>query len=96
KAFERVELKAGEKKNVEFALDRKAFEYFSSRYGEWCLESGKYTILVGSSSVDLRLAVEIDVNSSNKLVTEITYSECSPSYFTASVKQATDGEFEAL
>ncbi len=96
KGFERVELRAGEKKRVKITLDRSAFEYYSTRFGQWCVESGKYAILVGASSADVRLETEVQIDSTDNLISERDYYELSPSYFTANVKQAKDIEFEYL
>jgi beta-glucosidase len=55
KGFERVELKAGESKDVTFTLDRDSFAYYSMAKHEWIAEPGKFEILVGTSSRDIRL-----------------------------------------
>ena len=55
KGFEKVFLKAGEEKTVEIHLDERAFSYYDTQAKAWRVESGKYQILVGSSSRDIRL-----------------------------------------
>ncbi len=55
KGFEKVFLKAGEEKTVEIHLDERAFSYYDTQAKAWRVESGKYLILVGSSSRDIRL-----------------------------------------
>ena len=55
KAFKRVMLKAGEKKRVEMVLDRSAFAYYDPKQAGWVAEKGKYTVMVGSSSRDIRV-----------------------------------------
>jgi len=96
KGFERVELRAGEKKEVKITLDRSAFEYYSTRIGNWCVEDGIYSVYVGSSSADIRIAIDIAVNSSDGATREVSYGDYIPSYFNANVAQATDEEFETL
>ncbi|NCC87057.1 MAG: glycosyl hydrolase [Clostridia bacterium] len=96
KGFERVELKAGEKKKVKITLDRSAFEYYSTSLGSWCVEDGIYSVFVGSSSADIRIAIDIAVESSEVAFGEVCYSEYIPSYFNANVAQVTDEEFETL
>ena len=96
KAFERVELNAGEKKRVKLTLDRSAFEYYSTVLRKWCVEPGKYSIFVGSSSADLRIAIDVDITSDDDFSLERDYYNLSPSYFAGNVKQATDREFEYL
>ncbi len=55
KAFKRVMLKSGEKKRVEMVLDRSAFAYYDPSKSGWVAEKGKYTVMVGSSSRDIRV-----------------------------------------
>jgi beta-glucosidase len=55
KGFQKVFLKAGEKKTVSIPLDRSAFAYYDPDKAGWVAEAGDYTILVGSSSRDIRL-----------------------------------------
>jgi beta-glucosidase len=60
KAFDKVELQPGESKKVTFTLDRRAFSFFSSSSKQWEVESGKYIILVGASSRDLRQQLNVE------------------------------------
>jgi len=58
KGFQRVELKAGETKTVQFKLDRAALSYWGYTgpdNGGWIAEPGKFEIQVGASSRDIRL-----------------------------------------
>jgi beta-glucosidase len=55
KGFQRVELKPGETKTVEFKLDRAAFSYWSPARKDWVAEPGTFEIQVGASSRDIRL-----------------------------------------
>ena len=96
KGFERVEFKAGEKKKVKITLDRSAFEYYSTSLDSWCVEDGIYSVFVGSSSADIRIAIDIAVESYEGELREVSYSDYIPSYFNANVAQATDEEFETL
>ena len=67
KGFEKVELAPGETKTVTFRLDKRAFAYYSVRIHDWHVESGKFTIMVGASSKDIRLTKEVNVESTVKL-----------------------------
>ncbi|VEU22172.1 DEKNAAC103167 [Brettanomyces naardenensis] len=63
KAFEKVELKAGKSAVVSLSTDLKhACSYFDEFAHKWCLEAGKYKVLVGSSSADIRLTGEFTVD----------------------------------
>ena len=67
KGFEKVELAPGETKTVTFRLDKRAFAYYSVRIHDWHVESGKFTIMIGASSKDIRLTKEVDIESTVKL-----------------------------
>ena len=51
KGFQRVSLKAGETKNIEFAITPDDLKFYTSRK-VWEVEPGDFTIMVGSSSAD--------------------------------------------
>lgn len=61
KAFQRIHLKAGESKTVTFALNEESFSLYQGN-GKWAVEPGKFSILVGSSSQDIRHQKEIELN----------------------------------
>jgi beta-glucosidase len=55
KGFEKVFLKPGEAKTITLTLDANAFQYYDEARKQWVLEPGKFDVLVGSSSRDIRL-----------------------------------------
>jgi beta-glucosidase len=55
KAFQKVLLQPGEKKTLTFRLEDRDFARFTEKDGGWTAEPGKYEILIGSSSRDIRL-----------------------------------------
>jgi beta-glucosidase len=55
KGFQRVDLAAGETKEVHFTLDRGAMAFYSTAKKDWVTEPGEFEILIGSSSRDLRM-----------------------------------------
>jgi beta-glucosidase len=55
KRFQRVELKPGETRRVEFDLDRTDLSYWSPDKKTWVAEPGTFEIQIGSSSRDIRL-----------------------------------------
>ncbi len=61
KEFEKVSLKPGETKTVRFTLDAGAFAYYHTQLKEFFVESGTFSILVGSSSRDIRGAAKVYV-----------------------------------
>lgn len=62
KGFQKVFLKAGEKKSVSVALNQNAFSFYDSEKQSWIAEKGDFKILVGSSSRDIRLSGDFKLN----------------------------------
>ena len=62
KAFDRITLKPGETKEVEFYVNRNALAYFNDKNESWITEPGKVKVMVGSSSRDIRLAGEFTIS----------------------------------
>ncbi|HVO42037.1 MAG TPA: glycoside hydrolase family 3 C-terminal domain-containing protein, partial [Aggregatilineales bacterium] len=54
KGFAKVMLQPGESKTVTFTLDRRAFAFYDPNQKQWRVEPGRFDILVGSSSRDIR------------------------------------------
>ena len=62
RAFERVDVKAGQTSTVALSLNRKAFEFWDAETNTMRVKPGKYEILVGTSSVDQDLKrMEVEV-----------------------------------
>lgn len=59
KGFTRVELEPGEEKQVQFELNDRSFALWS---GGWKIPEGRYTIMVGASSRDIRLQESMEVS----------------------------------
>jgi beta-glucosidase len=60
KGFEKVFLHPNEKKEVRITLDEHAFAYYNVSKDKWVTEKGKYRILIGASSFDIRLSTEVE------------------------------------
>ena len=54
RGFERVSLKPGEKKRVHFAIEERDLRILDKDM-KWKAEAGEFEVLVGASSVDIRL-----------------------------------------
>lgn len=65
KHFEKVALQSGEEKTVSFQMTSRDFAYFNSKTHDWTVKSGKFDILVGSSSRDLPLKQTLTIESTN-------------------------------
>jgi beta-glucosidase len=62
KAFDRVELKPGETRTVQFSLQNPAFSYWSPEKNDWVMDPGTFEVQVGSSSRDIRLKKPVALN----------------------------------
>ncbi len=60
--FEKVFLAAGEKKEVSFLLNEKSFSYYNDNLHRFVVENGRYNILIGASSRDIRLSGAIMID----------------------------------
>ena len=57
KGFEKVYLKAGEKKTVTFEIDAEDLSFFDADQHAWVAEPGEFKVLFGTSSKDLKSEV---------------------------------------
>lgn len=60
KGFAKVELKAGEEKQISFYIDADDLKFYDDKRNEWVVESGKFKAYVGASSADIRGVVEFE------------------------------------
>lgn len=61
KAFCKVELQAGEAKDVEMTIDSSALSFFDESSHGWKVEPGTFTVLVGNASDNLPLKAKFEV-----------------------------------
>ena len=60
KAFKKVNIKAGETKQIALKINMKDCGYYNNK-GEYLLEPGKFNIMVGSSSEDIKFNKTVEV-----------------------------------
>lgn len=72
KGFEKITLKPGEEREVKIHLDYRAFAFWNTDINNWYAPTGKYEILIGASSRDIRLTAELDVTTTTKKAFTIT------------------------
>lgn len=95
KGFKKVFLKAGEEKEIEITLDKRAFAYYNVNINDWHVESGEFKILVGASSRDIKLEASINVEST--VETEIPdYKATAPCYYGADIMNVSADAFKAI
>jgi beta-glucosidase len=56
KRFQRITLGAGETGTLIFKLDKDAFAFYDEKTNDWIVEPGDFTIMIGSSSADIRIS----------------------------------------
>ncbi|MDL2214953.1 glycoside hydrolase family 3 C-terminal domain-containing protein [Dysgonomonas sp. OttesenSCG-928-M03] len=61
KGFSKVELNPGEEKTVSITLDSDAFKFFDDKQHKWIAEPGKFEVLVGASSTDIKDRVAFEL-----------------------------------
>ncbi|MBQ7616289.1 MAG: glycoside hydrolase family 3 C-terminal domain-containing protein [Butyrivibrio sp.] len=94
KGFTKVFLKAGESKRVKISFDDKTFRYFNVKTNKWEVEDGKYEILVGGSSADLKLKAEV---LKGETTDAYPYDKAAlSSYYSGKIENISDAEFEKL
>lgn len=95
KGFKKVFLKAGEEKEIEIVLDKRAFAYYNVNLGDWHVESGEFKILVGASSRDIKLETTVNVEST--VEAEIPdYKATAPCYYGADIMNVSADAFKAV
>jgi len=67
KGFAKLSLKPGETKTAEIKLSRRAFAYYHPVHKDWVVDDGKFELLIGASSADIRARVEVTVTENKKL-----------------------------
>ncbi len=92
KDFVKVYIEPGTQQTLTLQFDRSAFEYYSKRLHAWVVEPGVYEIMVGSSSADIRLKAELEIQS-NEANGELDYMELAPRYWNGDIKNADIDDF---
>lgn len=65
RAFERVELKPGESRHVQFNLPAKDLAYYDVKRHDFFVEPGVFDLMIGSSSSDIRLRGTTRITATN-------------------------------
>ena len=94
KGFVKVEIKAGESKEVFIPFDEYSFRYWDRTTHKFEVEGGAYQIYVGPSSKSFPLVGEIQIE--GKDATGVYDIEKLPHYFSGDVRQIGDEEFKEL
>jgi beta-glucosidase len=98
KGFEKIALAPDESKVVTFRLDTRSFAYYNTAINDWAVESGAYTVCVGASSIDIRLAGIVQTVGDGKEALLRDLRERAPVYYHLPNKtlEVDDTAFEAV
>jgi len=94
KGFVKIELNPGETKEVKVKLGKSAFEFFNPDNMKWEVEALTYEILVGASSIDIRLKGSLMVSGSN-IMPKLNLNEI-PSYSSGDIQNVSIEEFQKI
>ncbi|WP_286524606.1 glycoside hydrolase family 3 C-terminal domain-containing protein [Duncaniella freteri] len=61
KGFEKVNLAPGQTRNVTFTVTPEALKFFDDKAHQWVAEPGKFKLLIGSSSTDIRAKSQFEL-----------------------------------
>lgn len=95
KGFKKVFLKAGEEKEVEIELSKRAFAFYNVDLGDWQVETGEFDILVAASSRDVKLSGTVTVESTVDAKIP-DYRRTAPAYYSADVNGMKGEQFAAV
>lgn len=63
KHFAKIILKPGESREISFALKERDFAYYDPFFGGWKVDTGNFEILIGSSSADIKVSGNVNIQS---------------------------------
>lgn len=72
RSFAKIDLKPGEEKTVSFNLSKRDFAFYDTELKDWRVNSGKFDVLVGSSSRNILLEQTVEVKNSKSFIKPLT------------------------
>jgi len=96
KGFNKTLLKAKEEKEIFIPFDEYSFRYWNLKLNRWSIESGRYLIQIGSSSLDIRLSSEFEIQGEELDDSSFIPRKEIPSYYFGKVDDVKDFEFEKI
>ncbi len=61
KGFKKIFLQPGETKQVDFVINREDLSFWDIKSHDWKAEKGKFNVLIGSSSADIKMTAEFNL-----------------------------------
>lgn len=71
--FEKVFLKSGESKTIEFSVNKDCFEYFNVCYDNWHFDGGRYEILICRNVSEIVFTEKVKIEDSVKVRKKVMY-----------------------
>ena len=96
KGFNKTYLKAGESKRVSYELDERSFSFYNTVTNSWYASNGTYTIMVASSSRDVRLSQQVEMTFGESQQVPDYKAICPVYYDLANVTEIDEAQFKAL
>jgi beta-glucosidase len=99
KGFDRISFAPNEEKLVRFELPVKELAVWDSFNGRFCVESGNCTILIGSSSTDIRLTGNFEVRGEDITPRKISgsiYAQCFDNYLSCFLHEKRGSDIPAV
>ncbi len=93
RGFASVELEPGESREIEIAVADHAFQVFDPEAHDWRTVPGRYELLIGASSRDIRLREAVTIRGGKALKSG---AELLPHYVSGRVEQVDGAEFSRL
>jgi len=94
KGFKRLHIKAGETKRVEFTLQAEQLAFWDVTRDKFCVESGSYTVMIGTSSDNIALKDTLKVNGETipyRNLTKVTAAENYDDYYGVTINECKEG-----
>ncbi len=67
KAFEKIQIAAGEKKTIRFELNKRSFAFYHVDQKQWIVNPGDYVISIGKSSKEICQVLTVSIESSQRV-----------------------------
>ena len=97
KGFKKVFIKKGQTVNVSIQLDKRSFAFYNTKISSWSATNGTYSILIGASSRDIRLSLDVTMTNLDSDCEVENYVSMCPEYYSISeVSSISDDSFKAL
>lgn len=96
RAFTKVYLKKGETKQAVMTFKRSDLSYYHVHLNKWVLENGYYQLLIGASSIDIRLTADFVISGEPSIEIPYSQNELVEYYDVSNLTKVSNDSFERL